>query len=48
MSGFSDLMMDDGFSDPQDYMDYLEDKYLDSLNERDYDDDDYDEDNDEN
>lgn len=31
MSGFSDMMMDDGFSDPMDYMDYLENECLDKL-----------------
>ncbi len=28
MSSFSDMMFDDGFSDPQEYMDYLEEKAL--------------------
>jgi hypothetical protein len=31
MSGFSDMMMDDGCSDPMDYMDYMEKKYFDKM-----------------
>ena len=30
MSGFGDMMMDDGFSDPMEYMDYLEEQYYNS------------------
>lgn len=29
MSGFTDMMIDDGFTDPEEYMEYLEDKYFD-------------------
>jgi hypothetical protein len=32
MSGFSDKMIDDGFSDPQEYLDYLCDKALNGSN----------------
>lgn len=35
MSGFTDMMIDDGFSDPQDYMDYLEDRAMQQM-DRDY------------
>jgi hypothetical protein len=30
MSGFGDMMMDDSFSDPMEYMDYLEEQYYNS------------------
>lgn len=30
---FEDSMIDDGFSDEQDYFDYLIDKYLDSMDD---------------
>jgi hypothetical protein len=30
--GFEDWMIDDGFSDPQEYLDYLEDRTLRSIN----------------
>ena len=33
MSSFSDMMFDDGFTDPQEYMDYLEQKAIDFYNE---------------
>lgn len=32
MSGFTDWMIDDGFSDPQEYMDYLDSKLDDDSN----------------
>ena len=43
MSGFTDSMIDDGYSDPQDYLDYLcskaldddDDNYVDYSNEED-------------
>jgi hypothetical protein len=35
MSAFTDMMIDDGFSDPQEYMDYLEGRAMRDM-ERDY------------
>lgn len=33
---FEDMMIEDGFSDPQDYMDYLEQKAMDDYYNQDY------------
>lgn len=41
MSGFTDRMIDDGYTDPQEYMEYLEDEatkyYENQMNYEDYD-----------
>lgn len=39
MSGFTDMMIDDGFSDPQEYLDHLEAEAMRRLSGRMYEDD---------
>jgi hypothetical protein len=40
MSGFTDMMIDDGFSDPEEYMEYLENRFLDRYESESWSDDD--------